>query len=83
MKKLLAFLLFTGIMFGYEIINKEINDENEEVITIICENGNEYTTEKVESTEIINNEKITKILYIHNEKIYSSLDDFANHLCNK
>ena len=42
MKKLLTFLLFTGIMFGYEVVNKEINDENEEVITIRCDNGNEY-----------------------------------------
>ena len=83
MKKLLSFLLVTGIMFGYEVVNKEINDEDEEVITIICENGNEYTTEKVKSIEIINNKEISKILYIHNEKKYSSLDEFANDICNK
>ena len=83
MKKLLTFLLLTGIMFGYEVVNKEINDENEEVITIRCDNGNEYTTEKVESTEIINNEKSSKVLYIYNGKMYSSLDNFANDVCNK
>jgi len=81
MKKLLTFLLLTVIMFGYEVVNKEINDENEEVITIRCDNGNEYVTEKVESTEIINDEEISKILYIYNEKIYSSLDDFTNDVC--
>jgi len=83
MKKLLSFLLVTSIMFGYEVVNKEINDEDEEVITIICENGNEYTTEKVKSIEIINNKEISKILYIHNEKKYFSLDEFANDICNK
>ncbi|WP_456489217.1 hypothetical protein [Caminibacter pacificus] len=81
MKKFIFLLILVKTIFGYQIIDSHINDENEEIITLLCDNSKELKIEKIESVMISDKNKTEETLYIYNSKAYKSLDDLANKEC--
>jgi hypothetical protein len=81
MRVVLIAIILLNFSFGYEIIDSYINNENEEVITILCDNAKELKVEKVESVLIFDKNETKEILYIYDTKAYKSLDDLTKEQC--